>query len=359
MKIHHIINSYSDKAGGAENLVRMLHMHLKNNNIQSSMFGLIASDNEINDGNTAGLKTPYSLSAFLSIKRYCEKNVKKDDIIHSHLFPSNFFCSVIKILGFTKATLITTEHSTYNRRRGKTWGKIIDIITYQACDHIIAISIGVKNQLISWMPKIKNKVLVIRNGCDLKHSNPIIRKENNKTIKLISIGALKEAKNYSMTINSLHTIRNLNFEWNIAGDGLLKEKLVKQVHNLNLNNKIFFLGHKSPIWSLLEKSDIFIMTSKWEGFGIAAVEAMNSSLPIIASNIDGLKEIVDTKPPCALLVNPCDKTDIAKKLEKLILSHKLRKELGSKAYYNSKNFDKSIMLSSYLKFYNNLVNTFN
>jgi len=359
MKIHHIINSYSDKAGGAENLVRMIHMHLKNNDIQSSIFGLLNCNNEIDGAHTAGLNTPYSLSAFLSIKKYCDKNVKKNDILHSHLFPANFFCSIIKILGFTKATLITTEHSTNNRRRGRIWGKIIDIITYKACDHIISISTGVKNQLISWMPKIRNKVIVIKNGCDLKHRNPIIRMKNNNTINLISVGSLKEAKNYSMTIKSIYKIRNLNFVWRIAGDGLLKEKLIKQVNDLRLNNKIFFLGHINPIWPLLEKSDIFIMVSKWEGFGIAAVEAMNSSLPIIASNIIGLKEIVDTKPPCAFLVNPLDKTDIAKKIEKLILSHELRIKLGSTAFHNSKIFDKSRMFNSYLDFYNNLINTFN
>ncbi len=359
MKIHHIVNSYSDKAGGAENIVRMIHLHLKKNDIQSSIFGLLNSNNEIDGGETANLNSPYNLRAFLSVVRYCEKNVEKDDILHSHLFPSNFFCSVIKILGLTKATLVTTEHSTNNRRRGKLWGKIIDTITYQACNHIISISIGVKNQLISWIPKVKSKVKVIKNGCDLKYSSPIIRKKNNKTIKLISVGALKEAKNYSMTIKSINEIRNLNFVWYIAGDGILKEKLTKQVNDLRLNNKIFFLGQIKPIWQLLEKSDIFIMTSKWEGFGMAAVEAMNSSLPIIASNINGLNEIVDTKPPCALLVDPIDKIDIAKKIERLILSHKLRMRLGSTAYYKSKNFDKSLMLSSYLDFYNSLNNTLN
>ena len=80
--------------------------------------------------------------------------------------------------------------------------------------------------------------------------------------------------------------------------------LLKQIKYLNLEEKIFLVGQIDNVWELLKNSDIFIIASKWEGFGLAAVEAMNCSLPIIASKIDGLKDIVYSSPPCALFIDP-------------------------------------------------------
>ena len=274
------------------------------------MNSLIVED--INDAQTANLETPYSFRAFSAIKNYCINNVSDQDIIHAHLFPANFFCSIIKILGFTNAKLITTEHSTYNRRRGKFWGKIIDKIIYKSYDHIISISNGTKKKLIEWLPETKNRIIVIKNGCALKHKKPIIREKNKSTIKLVSVGALKTAKNYELTIKSIIHIKDLDFKWTIAGDGALRNKLNKEIEKLGLIDKIKFIGRVDPIWTLLEQSDIFIITSIWEGFGMAAVEAMNSTLPIVASDIPGLKEIVGfEESKCALFVNPLDDYDIS------------------------------------------------
>ncbi len=359
MKIHHIINSYDTGAGGAENLVRNIHKYLIKNKIKSSIFGLIHSDININNCENAGLKSPYNYRAFLSIKRYCDKNVHENDIIHSHLFPANLFCSIIKMFKLTRATLITTEHSTHNRRRGKIWGKILDLIIYTPCKSIISISLGVKNELINWIPTIKTKVLVIENGCLLYHKTPITRKKKIGPVQLVSVGALKDAKNYKVVIDSMNEIRNLDFVWSIAGDGYLKNNLLSQVNKLGLNEKIIFLGHTNDVWPLLEKSDIFIMGSKWEGFGLAAVEAMNSSLPIIVSDVPGLKEVAKHKLICALFIDPLNKLDIAEKTRRMILDYDLRTEFGLNSFKNSKKFDESRMFKSYINFYNKLVNTLN
>ena len=355
MKIHHIINSYSDKLGGAEILVRSIHKHLIQDDFKSSIFGLLKCSDDINDAQTANLETPYSFRAFSAIKNYCINNVSDQDIIHAHLFPANFFCSIIKILGFTNAKLITTEHSTYNRRRGKFWGKIIDKIIYKSYDHIISISNGTKKKLIEWLPETKNRIIVIKNGCTLKHKKPIIREKNKSTIKLVSVGALKTAKNYELTIKSIIHIKDLDFKWTIAGDGALRNKLNKEIEKLGLIDKIKFIGRVDPIWPLLEQSDIFIITSIWEGFGMAAVEAMNSTLPIVASDIPGLKEIVGfEESKCALFVNPLDDYDISNKIKELILSHDLRIKLGINGFSLSNNFKISKMLNEYTKLYKNL-----
>jgi glycosyltransferase involved in cell wall biosynthesis len=59
-----------------------------------------------------------------------------------------------------------------------------------------------------------------------------------------------------------------------------------------MGSKVKFLGYVADIQPLLEQADIFLIASRWEGFGLAAVEAMNASLPVVASEVDGLCDVV-------------------------------------------------------------------
>ena len=356
MKIHHIINSYDIKLGGAESLVVSLKNHLILKKISTHIYGLMNCAEKIENASNAGLKSPYSLKAFLSVRNYIKLNVKDNDIIHSHLFPSNFYCSIIKLLKLTNARLITTEHSTSNRRRGNIFGKMIDRIIYHPCIYIICISRGVEKKLNDWISKNSNKTKIIRNGCKLNKKLNHIKNSKDKAVKIISIGSLKDSKNYFTAIKAIDKIKELDFLWAIAGDGVLYKELNDLVNKFELKDKISFLGHVDDIDKLLDDANIFLIPSKWEGFGIAAVEAMHSSLPIIASNVDGLREVVSNERTCSLLINPNDVEDIAMKLKQLIKSKKLREELGRNAYQNSLNFSIEKMLNKYFSFYKTLIN---
>ena len=166
--------------------------------------------------------------------KYFNENVSDSDIVHSHLFPSNFYCSIIKLLGLTKARLITTEHSTSNRRRGRFFGKIIDHIIYYPCDQIICISQVVKKSLIDWIHSSNKKTKVINNGIKL-FKKIQIKKKHNKTLKIISVGSLRDVKNYDKALMAMNKIKDLDFSWIIAGGGNLLNPLVQKVEKLKLN----------------------------------------------------------------------------------------------------------------------------
>ena len=350
MKIHQIINSYNIEAGGAERLVVSIHDFISKKNQHSSCFGILKVKKIIQGCNSAELTKVYSFKAFISILKYFNEHVCDSDIVHSHLFPSNFYCSIIKLLGLTKARLITTEHSTSNRRRGRFFGKIIDYITYYPCDQIICISHGVKKSLTDWMPFSAEKIKIINNGIKL-YKKLRTKKKHNKTLKIISVGSLRDVKNYDKAIMAMSKIKNLNFSWLIAGSGNLLNPLLKKVEKLKLEDKVFFLGFVDNVNDLLDDSDIFLIPSKWEGFGLSAVEAMHSSLPIIASDVDGLKQVVHSEPPSALYVDPNDEDDISDKVKMLLESDNLRQKLGKAAYEKSKDFSIENMLNNYYELY--------
>ena len=165
------------------------------------------------------------------------------------------------------------------------------------------------------------------------------------------MGSLKNSKNYARTIKAINKIKKLDFLWQIAGNGHLYKKLNNLVDKFKLNKKIEFLGHVNDVNELLDNANIFLIPSKWEGFGLAAVEAMHSSLPIVASDVDGLREVVSNEQTCSLLINPNDIEDIAIKLEKLIISKNLREKLGTNAYHNSLNYNIEKMFEKYMSVY--------
>ena len=108
-----------------------------------------------------------------------------------------------------------------------------------------------------------------------------------KLINLLAVGRLSVEKNFDFLIKTLQKLKNVNFILKIVGDGPDRKKLEKLTRQLNLQKKIKFLGFKKNLKNLLNKSDLVINTSKFEGFPNIVVEAISESVPVISSKNDG------------------------------------------------------------------------
>ncbi len=117
----------------------------------------------------------------------------------------------------------------------------------------------------------------------------------------------------------------------MSGDGKERVRLEEKVRKNKLQNKIIFLGEISAVPDFLNKIDIFVLPSKWEGFGIVLLEAGAGKLPVIASNVDGIKEIVCDKRN-GLLFESANAQDLASKIKELINSKNKRKNLSEQLY---------------------------
>ena len=119
----------------------------------------------------------------------------------------------------------------------------------------------------------------------------------NKTITLGSIGRLTWEKNFELLINVFHQVKkNIDKKMvlYIAGDGPMKQRLNKKVKELRLEKNVIFLGNidKKNIRRLLSKIDIYVQSSVSEGSPIAIKEAMAAGLPVIASKVGGIPELI-------------------------------------------------------------------
>ena len=336
IEVVHIINDYNKSSGGAETLVQHIHNGMDDSNIRSTLVGITKSTDVVPNAHSLNVPKLYSFRAFRKLWLYV-KGVDDNNIIHAHLFPTILYCSILKRFGILKGPLLFTEHSTSNRRREKFWGRFLDLFIYKQIDYIIAISEGTRNELNKWLANLNTKIQVIPNGIPLKNGE-FIRRDKDKNIEIVSIGRLTEAKNYSTMIQAVSMIPEENINYTIVGAGECRDELQEMITALGMDSKINLVGYQKDVSPYLLAADIFFMASKWEGFGLAAVEAMNASLPLVLSDIPGLRELINEQGPAGILVEPNSATQMAKALVKFIQSKELRINYGKFAYAASKRF---------------------
>lgn len=107
---------------------------------------------------------------------------------------------------------------------------------------------------------------------------------------ILSVGELNDNKNHKVIIKALSQIKNSKIHYIICGIGKNREYLTKYTKKLNMNKQVHFLGYRSDIDELCKISNLFVFPSRREGLGLACLEAMASGLPILTSNIHGIKD---------------------------------------------------------------------
>jgi glycosyltransferase EpsD len=175
---------------------------------------------------------------------------------------------------------------------------------------------------------------------DVTCDRDIKRKEigiSENEILLICVGELQKRKNHEPVIDALSLIGDARIKLFLCGYGELFEYLKDKVEKLGLNEQVSFLGHRYDIPELLKAADIFVHPSQREGLGISVLEAMASGLPVISSNVQGLKDLIEDGVN-GIVVEPYDVNGYAKAIKKLSSFPSLRKQYGLNNQKKSQKF---------------------
>jgi len=166
---------------------------------------------------------------------------------------------------------------------------------YKCGDHIVTTSKDSRRDLIQTLHIPEERVTAIYNPYRIdvikkdKRSN-LSKEETKDTINLLAAGRITEQKAFWRAIKALHLLRDQfpNVHLSIAGqsdrDKEMKEQLKQLVKRYKLEERVHFLGFRKDIKSLMQASDVFLLTSKWEGFPNVLVEAMINGLSVVAVN---------------------------------------------------------------------------
>lgn len=282
--------------------------------------------------------------------------LKKYDIIHLHLFPVLYWVVLAKWISFSKTKLIYTEHSTHNKRREKFIFQTIDRYIYKGLDQIITISPEVENKLKEHLRGKEKDIELIQNGVDIQKIATAKAYDkadffDKDCFLLIQVSSFRKAKDQMTLIKALKELPE-EVVLLLVGEGPLKAENEKLVQELNLANRVKFLGLRNDIPSLLHTADISILSSYYEGFGLAIVEGMASNKPVIASDVPGLREIVKDY---GLLFQQGNSKELADIVLRLYDDKEYYDEVADKCLNRAKEFHIDKMVNSYINVYENIL----
>lgn len=356
MKILQVIPNL--KTGGAQRLLSDIVLNLKDDNeIRIVVFNLTDSGLEkVLTGNGIEIislnVTNRSPLAIFKLRKF----IKWADVLHLHLFPTLYYASLSNI-GINRP-IIYTEHSTHNRRRNYRFLKKPEIFFYGKTDKIVSISQQVQNELKKWLTPQKNilNFTVIENGInpDAISSAPSISSLElfgREGKALLMISRFSSAKDHLTLIKAMQYIADPKIFLVLAGEGETEEDARKLVKKLQLEDKIIFLGNRNEIGSLIKASYIGIQSSNWEGFGLSALEMMAGGIPVIGSDIEGLR---DTIRDAGLLFEKGNERDLAEKINLLLENKKLYDNLLNKAKERATFYSIKKTAEKYQRLYNQL-----
>lgn len=161
-------------------------------------------------------------------------------------------------------------------------------------DRIIAVSDVLKDELVNtYKISAENKISVIYNGYDLSSFLNVQMSTGfkNRTIKITTVGRLVPIKGHEFLIKAF-SLLTFPSELIIAGDGILKEELVRLTKKLNLQDRVHFTGYVKDIVSIYIETDIFVLSSLNEGAPVAIIEALACARPVIATDVGGVKDLL-------------------------------------------------------------------
>lgn len=286
-------------SGGAEKLIYDMALELHKKKIEFSVI-LLTSVNCIYGKKLLekGVDVKY-LSDKWDI--YSPKNIlrltkilKDYDVVHTHIYSAQLWTAFSSYFLKNKK-YITTEHNTSNNRRDKKIFKFLDKWMYSRYSTIVSITDMTEKSLKNWIGDFKNSK-IIENGVNIGNylnAKKLDRKQfgfKEKDILLCQIARFSDIKNHETTVKALKELPE-NYKVLFLGEGDRKNSIETLAKKLSMDKRIYFLGYRDDIPSVLKMCDISILTSKYEGLPISTIESMLLT-PFIGSEVPGIKELV-------------------------------------------------------------------
>jgi len=215
-------------------------------------------------------------------------------LIHAHLPRAELFVACLPLAQPLVVSRHNSEH--FFPRAPKILSRALSRFVSFRARRVIFISEGAKAYgLKSKEVVASDKIVVVHYG--IENNNPCGQKLGHNSKKggitrFVTIGRLVAQKDISTQIRAISELNSNQFKLFVVGEGKLIDRLELEVQRYHLEGQVIFLGRTDRTQDVLHSSDCFILSSRYEGFGLVVLEAVLSGLPIIASSIPTNKEIL-------------------------------------------------------------------
>ncbi|MBO5054718.1 MAG: glycosyltransferase [Muribaculaceae bacterium] len=357
MKILHVITTLG--TGGAEKLMVDLLPRLAadGHDVELAVFDGQRTpfyDQLLGRGikvHSLGQGSVYSPRHILSLRKLIKHG--HYDIVHTHNTACQLY-GAMACVGFKKVCLFTTEHSTNNRRRGHWYWRTIDRWMYKRYHRVICISDIASTSLKEHLGKHRDNIITINNGVDIAMFNKATASDTLEHIapgsrKIIMVAGFRWEKDQDTVIRAMTHLPD-KFHLFLVGEGTRQSELQTLTDNMNVNSRVHFLGRRDDIPNLLHAADYIVMSSHFEGLSLSSVEGMSVGRPFLASDVNGLREVV---AQAGILFPHSDDQALADVIISLDNSPEQYSLVANACLQRATQYDISKMVNGYLKIYIN------
>jgi glycosyltransferase involved in cell wall biosynthesis len=300
--------------------------------------GITRSTNKSLESITPDLELPFhtvnpltNIHTYRQLRRLVAE--RQIDIIHAQHRTAGYFAELLKRRHGVPYAI--TVHDPWHSTPFKRWhGGLFR--------RVIAVSEFIRQELIQKFHFAPQCVRTIHNGVDPARFAGITPQQREQfrveygiapdEVVLTQIGRISRAKGQRELIQALALLpRELKYRCLIVGEGRERPKLERETARLGLHDKVLFCGYRDDIPVVLAGSDVMLLPSRHEPFGLAVVEAMVSNVAVIATKAGGVPEII-TSGENGLLFAPGDVSSFARHIEQLIRDRQLRGRLAEAGY---------------------------
>lgn len=317
----HVINSLA--LGGAERLLSDLLPLVQRRGVKNSVLALTKEGDAFSsileaagidvifadaaDGFSDRVKTSSAATRQVDSKKWIfspfriidiAKTIKRmnPDIVQSHLAPSFHWCAFASF--FRRGPIyITTEHASENHRMSKPFLRGFEKICYSRYKTIVCVSGSVARAMGEWLDLPAAKLPVISNGIQAAR----FTEKREPALDVVAALAgrtgiamtarLVPAKDHATALRAMVLLPE-RYVLVLLGDGPEKPTMETLARDLGIERRCLFLGSRTDVPEVLAACGLYLQSSVKEGFGIAVLEAMASGLPVVATDVAGLSELV-------------------------------------------------------------------
>lgn len=265
--------------------------------------------------------------------------INRIDVIHTHLFAAN---TVGRIAGKFAGVpvIISTEHNTYVNRSPLC--VMVDKILARITSKIIAVSNSVldfsskqtfiNKSMYEYIPNCVPLDMISLMSADEQAEKRLQLGLNSDAQIVLSVGRLTEQKGFSYLFRAAQEVIQScpNTVFLVVGKGELKGHFEQQIKSLGLEQSVRLLGFRNDVFDLMQISTIFAMSSLWEGLPVTLIEAGACRLPVVATNVGGIMEVVHDGEN-GLIIPMKDEKALAQGLISLLSSPELLRQMAEKA----------------------------
>jgi glycosyltransferase involved in cell wall biosynthesis len=196
-------------------------------------------------------------------------------------------------------------------------------------DRIIAVSHFDRELALKAGVARAEKLVTVHNG--IPDLDPSFRSAPESTpVRLVMVARFEEQKDHAVLFEALAGLRHLTWQLDLIGQGSGLETEQRRAAELGLSQRVVFWGSRRDVAARLAQAQIFVLTSLYEGLPRSVLEAMRAGLPVVATAVGGVPELI-SEGETGFLVGIRDRETLRQRLERLITDPALRKQFGSRA----------------------------